>query len=258
MNMRFYKFRDKLDKWMQVAPRHPMTFAEWTKYYDDLKAERPVAYFITKTLPGYVENIFDPFYSLKRIIKSKFFTRTSLIDTGLNRNIYHEIDERMLHGIFNLLTDYVEVELASLHVCGYADDEYDVRQKYNYPNWYFWWTKWRSPEAGLDYLAWEEKLVYDDYENDELAGKPTPQAVKAMEVHELYNWWKNIRPNRLSAWTEYNEYIEKYPETKNNRSKEPEVFRGIFERMDALEKVYYDEDTEMLYRVIKIRQNLWS
>jgi hypothetical protein len=100
--------------------------------------------------------------------------------------------------------------------------------------------------------------------------KPTPQAVKAQEVLDLYRWWKDVYPNRpdphdASGWSEYCELKRKeHGETGLSfmkESKNPET-RALGDRAlkktHEIEQAYDDEDTEMLIRLIKVRHGLWT
>lgn len=90
--------------------------------------------------------------------------------------------------------------------------------------------KFIEQEKGLETHEWEKTLTYnEDYGIDtshENFGKPTLQALTAIEQQEIYDWWKaNKDANYISA-----EESDKYKE----------------------------KETEMLIRLIKIRDTLWT
>ena len=207
-------------------------------------------------------------------INNRWFIKTHALTSNLKRGGWHEYDTRLLHSVFDGLINFVEIEKAWKHyICLSKED----RKKYKMP-WYrkfFRLGRWRCPEAGIDYLDWEATLKNDEDgldKNDPEFGKPTPQALGAIEILKLYTWWKIDRPKRpdpmeasgLSAY-----YDEKNQEAKSkgedpimnmfseNRTKD-ERFEGLSNACHQMEQQQEDEDTEMLMRVIKIRHRLWT
>ena len=85
----------------------------------------------------------------------------------------------------------------------------------------------------------------------------------------MYLWWKNVYPNRpdphdASGWTEF---CERCRESKvggvlswldDKTEEEAEESRRILDRCHEIEEQYDTEDTEMLIRLIKVRQRLWT
>ena len=100
-------------------------------------------------------------------------------------------------------------------------------------------------------------------------GKPTGQALRAKELKELYIWWTvtyRARPDPYDAsgWTEYCEASrlanggklswvggDKSPELKKQSDKAHELLQKI-------ETAYEKEDEEMMIRLIKARDSLWT
>jgi hypothetical protein len=125
----------------------------------------------------------------------------------------------------------------------------------------------------LDNLDWQSKLVWHENECEEGSpniGKPTYQAEKALEILALYKWWTEVYPNRpdphdASGWTEYcDRKREEHGETGLSFMKEsanPEL-RALGDRAlmktREIEEAYEKEDEEMLIRLIKIRNSLWT
>lgn len=96
-------------------------------------------------------------------LKWRFITRTHLIDTKLEIGQWHDSDSKMLHGMFELLVDFVEVECANMYVMCFNDDCEDAGRKY--------------------LLATDEYTTYEHIE-------------KNKKVLRLYDWWKTQRPAR--------------------------------------------------------------
>lgn len=211
------------------------TFEEWDAWEAEAKAKYPLRFWIVETfIPG-AEDFLEAPYSLFKKVQiwyvNRFISKThALTSRNLERGQYHEIDTRILHCLFDTLTDFVECELASLATMldGFKHSSADA----SFPKR----KKRCQPEAGIAHLKWETTLVYDYVPpEDECYGKPTPQAQAAQEILELYTWWTSVRPSRVDP--------DSLPDRK--------------ERFQ-LEKTYLDEDQKMLHRLIDIRSSLWT
>lgn len=152
-------------------------------------------------------------YSIKNFFSSIYYWflyrfwskhKYHLIDTKLGYG-YHEIDDRLIHGMFELLVDYVEIE--SGHI-----DHGDVVEE---------------------------------------------------EIKELYYWWKVDRLHR-------DDYLIQFPkdpkgssslwllDPKYENAPEHESFKAVAQIRYEAVKDNYAEDTNMLIRLIRIRDKLWS
>lgn len=125
---------------------------------------------------------------------------------------------------------------------------------------------WRCPEAGIAHLKWASTLKKDESWVDKDSpdfGHPTVQAWTAMEILTLYNWWKWERPKRVdpsdvSGWSDYCDEVCKVSDNNFLNNKNYEQSRAILNRYGEIESKNDEEDTEMLLRLINIRQNLWT
>jgi hypothetical protein len=216
-------------------------------------------------------------YDVKYYVNNRWVTRTHSLTAhpkDIKPGEWCDVGNRFLPCLFNELVDFVEVELAWWHIA-WADPE--EKAKYNAPFWatgWFRWRTWRCPQAGLDNLDWQRSLRHDVdsgwQEGDPNIGKPTPQAVKAQEVLDLYRWWKDVYPNRpdahdASGWSEYCELKRKeHGDTGLSFMKEsanPETRAlgdAALTKTHEIEQAYEDEDTEMMIRLIKVRHGLWT
>ena len=159
---------------------------------------------------------------------------------------YHEIHERMLHAMFSLLQDYVEVGLSS--------------RSHN--------SKLTDPTLrGLEHLEWE------------IANCQGNQADAAKVIKDLYIWWTVERPQRLDPWTAV-EIWGKTREQKEDDQKKSSFFdfRGFIVKPRpfklgmkqtpgeqtcgdlsfAAEEFYNSQDTDMMIRLAEIRSSLWT
>lgn len=219
----------------------------------------------------------DALHAIKYYVNNRWVTRTHSL-TAHSKDIkpgdWCDVGNRFLPCLFNELVDFVEIELAWWHIA-WADPA--EKTKYKAPFWatgWFRWRTWRCPQAGLDNLKWQSELRHnvDDgwAEGDPNIGKSTPQAEKAMEILALYRWWKEVYPNRpdahdASGWSEYCELKRKeHGDTGLSfmkESKNPEL-RALGDaaliKSHEIEQAYDAEDEEMMIRLIKIRNGLWT
>ena len=102
-------------KWLKKKcyPNHPMVASaeEWCEW-EKVEKSKPLCYFFLNTVPSWWDkNIVSPINNGIYWFKYRFLSeyKYHLINTGLKHG-YHEIDERMFHGMFNLLKEYCEEE----------------------------------------------------------------------------------------------------------------------------------------------------
>jgi len=244
------------------------TLKEWREWETKVKAEEPLRYWVNETVPDFFKDLrktlMSPYHNTRQWIRHHFFDKYHIINTGLTPG-YYDSDTRMLHGMFNLLVDFIEVEKAWMHVVF----DKDARGKYKYPFWSIGWSRFKSfrnPEAGLAHLAWEISL--DDPSLDEYSSSPA-QAECAREQLALYTWWKNVYPNRpdpydASGWTDYCEKT-RTKEGKGflwdieDRTPEGEAeSRAALDKLREIEQAYEDENEQYLIRLVRIRKHLWT
>jgi len=146
---------------------------------------------------------------------------------------YHDLDIRMLHFMFDMLVDFVEIELAWMNVV-FTDKKPKLLKK-----WFF-----RSKKDGLDYLEWEIKETSGD------------QQKRAKIVKLLYTWWTKYRPQRHDPWDDIHfngNWNADWYRVGNNKELKKQMDEAY-----KIEGIYYDEDTEMLQTLIEIREDLWT
>lgn len=223
---------------------YSLPWGEWDEWEDDLAKRKPVRFFLAEKglngLQNFVMFPLDLWRTVRRRLMLRFVERPYCLDTGLSRWDWHEFDERIVHGLFNGLKDFVEVELASMFI---ATDQGEFKMKNG-----------RCPEAGVANLEWQTGLKYGEGDfvkkDDPRWGKPTPQAVSARKILALYRWWL-ARPDRpepaeASGWREACDSDDKRKRSKG------------FKRMQEIEDEYEREDEKMLVRLIKLRKSLWT
>jgi hypothetical protein len=260
------RFFNKIIDELTIDKPFALQWHEWDEWETKMRTERPFAYWLNETMPDFFRSIYKsttkPFNDLRYAIRVRVFDRYHVIPTGLKPG-YSDADTRMMHGLFTLLVDLVEVEKAWMHVVFDAE----ARKKYKHPWWSLGWTRFkafRDPAAGLAHLAWE--MTLDDPNLPETE-RSTHQAVAAREICELYHWWKDVRPNRpdthdASGWTEYcrdREAAGKHVLDFRKESEEDELrCRTALDLSRKIEAEQEQEDDDMLIRLVKIRRSLWT
>ena len=254
------------------------TTEEWDEWQSKAKGYHPVRYWLAEEglgkLQDFVTYPVRKIYDLKYYINNRYVTRTHAL-TAHHRDIkpgsWSDVGSRFLPCLFNELVDFVEVEQAWSHIAWGSKED---RAKYDAPFYatgWFRWRTWRCPQAGIDHLDWAMTLTlgtdWGVEETDPNHGKPTGQALRAKEIKELYLWWTTVYPNRpdphdASGWTEYCEKVREYNGGKLFGSKKtPELEKmgdKALKLSQKIEAAYDKEDEQMMIRLIKIRDSLWT
>ena len=269
----------KFADWLRGTPKPKAeTSGGWARWRRLAQASHPIRYWLADDGLDYLQKFFyyipDKLYGIKYYINNRWVTKTHALTahpSDIPRGEWRDVGYRFLPCLFNELRDFVEVELAWWHIA-WHDKEY--RAQYNAPFWstgWFRWRTWRCPEAGLDSLDWQMSLNNKDYvaEDHPDYGKPTPQAIHAREIYELYKWWTEVYPNRpdphdVSGWSDYckkkwskNKSIF-FDEDDDDPNADKVDTRPMLDMMRKIEEDYDAEDEAMMIRLIKVRQSLWT
>lgn len=255
------------------------TCEEWDYWDAKAKESHPFRYWFVETgldaIQKFVRWPIDTIYDIKYYCLNRWVTNTHQLTASakdIKRGEWCDVGYRFLPCLFNELVDFVEVEIAS-HQLLWLDEE--ESKKYKPPFWstgFFKTRTWRSAELGMNHLKWASELTYDSDmgfdETHENYGKPTPQALGAMEIIALYIWWKFTYPARQDA--EIISGLHDYHEARSaenggrlnfSSSKTPEErahLKMLLAENERIEQMYRDEDTEMMIRLIKVRDSLWT
>lgn len=264
--------------WLRGTPKPGAeTSRGWAQWRVASKEAHPFRYWLAEEGLDSIQNFLmwpiDKLYGIKYYINNRWVTKTHALTASpadISRGEWRDVGNRFLPCLFNELVDFVEIELAWWNIC-WADKE--KRQKYEAPFWatgWFRWRTWRCPQSGLDNLEWQRNLTNDDtwFEKDDpRIGEPTPQAIKAQEILDLYNWWKTERPARpdpyeVSGWSAICANRRKnYPNeflAEDRSDEERAESRKALDICNELEAAYEQEDEDMMIRLIKVRHGLWT
>lgn len=254
------------------------TSEEWHEWEERAKAAHPIRWWLAEEGLDYLQKIVyyptDKLHDLKYYINNRWVSRTHSL-TAHPRDIkpgqWQDVGNRFLPCLFNELVDFIEIEKAWSHIAWGSDE---TKAKYKPPFWasgWFRWRTWRCPQAGLDHLAWEITLKYDEDwmdKDDPKFGKPTPQAERAQEILDLYTWWTVDRPARpdahdASGWSAYCDAMRDENDGRLSwgSPKSPALKKQSDKALKLLQKIeaaYEKEDEEMMIRLIKARDSLWT
>jgi hypothetical protein len=269
----------KFADWLRGTPKGgAKTSDDWEAWRKLAQSTHRVRYWLAEEGLDHAQKFFygpaDLLYSIKYYVNNRFITRTHSL-TAHPRDIkpgqWSDVGNRFLPCLFNELVDFVEVELAWWHIAW--DDE--GKAKYKAPFWSKGWWRvrtWRCRQAGLDNLDWQMKLTLDrEYPDQDIPadkiGVPTSQAIRAREILDLYMWWTEVRPNRVdpyeaSGWTEYCAKMRELNDGSLFGSKTTPELKKLSNRshklLQKIEAQYEKEDTDMMIRLIKVRDALWT
>ena len=267
----------KFADWLRGTPKGgAKTSDDWDDWHNEASKKYPIRYWIAEEALDSIQNFIwwpvDKIYDIKYYINNRWVSRTHSL-TAHPRDIkpgqWCDVGYRFLPCLFNELQDFVEVELAWWQI---AWDQ-EARKKYKSPflaSGWFRWRTWRCPQAGLDNLKWQSELVWKEHECDpgsKMVGKPTYQAEKALEILALYKWWKEVYPNRpdphdAGGWSAYcnmrRERGDHMLDFEDRTPEEANMAKTALDKTHEIEQAYEAEDEEMLIRLIKIRNSLWT
>jgi hypothetical protein len=253
------------------------TSEEWDEWTTAAKMKHNFRYWLAEEglshLQDFVYYIPNRLNDVRYYINNRWVSRSHSL-TAHSRDIkpgnWCDVGNRFLPCLFNELVDFVEIEQA-WHHCMWSDE---AKTKFETPWWrkgWLRWRTWRCPEAGLEYLRWAETLTNEEFleEGEKHKAEPTYQAKAAKEIIELYTWWTVTYRNRpdpyeASGWSAHCDAMRiKYPGSflSSLNSKDPEDRKASDKAHKLLQKIeaaYEKEDEQMMIRLIKIRQSLWT
>jgi hypothetical protein len=267
----------KFADWIRGTPKIKCgTSEEWDVWEATAKAAHPVRWWIAEEGLDYLQTIVcyipDKLNDVRYYINNRWVSHSHAL-TAHPRDIkpgsWSDVGNRFLPCLFNELVDFVEIEQA-WHHCMWSDE---AKTEFEVPWWRSGWLRWRTwrcPKAGMEYLKWASTLTNEEFldEDKKHEAVPTYQATSAKEIIELYTWWTVTYRNRpdpyeASGWTAACEAQREANGGKLSFStpKDPALRKTqdkAHKILQKIEKDYAKEDEEMMIRLIKIRESLWT
>ena len=259
--MNFTSKRVDFKKWLFPTMPDAATMEDWDEWNNNAMKSK-FKWFIADTVPTWFAITFQ--YRYENVIgklKSKYIRKHNLIKiNSLEDDVWYDSDTRLMHGMFQLLVDFVELEKSHMEIMLNMDN----------PPRYMRKVKYRSAEMGIKYLDWEISLGKEGGTN---------QSKNAKTIKELFLWWKYDRPSRIelmdvkgSMGTSSNEFYSDMNDDKNDnerissmfasidrrKDKEPELYKDVNKAYEDAEAKYNKEDEKMLIKLVKIRKSLWT
>jgi hypothetical protein len=254
------------------------TATGWVHWRRDMKKDFPIRYFLSETLPNFFRfkvrmRITYPFRRLRSYYVSHFVRQHHIVKIHSLGPGWHDTDARIFHSAFDLLTDFVEQEKASMML---HNDEEIKKLGIKVPRTRWGHRNWRSRELGLMYLDWE--IALNDKKSPHYQPHCASQAKAAKEIKQLYLWYKDIRPKRYDAHSDddplYAEYRRVQDASKLSDDDSAmsdfmfldlphdhpvrQAFSAWSGEVNNLEEAYEAEDDKMLIRLVRVRHNLWT
>lgn len=201
---------------------------EWAQWKKAAREKHPMRYWIAEIGLNRLEKAFTwparQIQNVKCYIKNRYIYKTHVLASHtLRPGFWHEFDARMLHCAFDSLVDFVERDLAA-------------------------------------FTAFRENI-------DGGTSPDVLEEVSHREIFALYNWWKYERPVRpdpydASGYREISarkraanigigQTVPRDVATREEISSALKINREIRQN-------YYQEDQQMLIRLVNIRSSVWA
>lgn len=276
MSRTHYWSCSKFADWIRGMPKgEAKTSKGWNEWRKLAEETHPFRYWLAEEVLDHAQKVVyyipDTLHSIKYYINNRWVTRTHSLTahpSDIKPGHWCDVGNRFLPCLFNELVDFVEIEEAWSNI---AWDE-EARKKFKapfYSSGWFRWRTWRCPEAGIEKLKWAASLTDEEWLADEgkHQAKPTQQALNAIEILYLYNWWTKIRPMRMdphvaSGWSELCDQRRASGrdlfDFEDRTEEEKQHTREVLDRTTRYEEQHNKEDEEMMIRLIRVRHSLWT
>lgn len=235
-----------------ILPPHPpraMALGSWGDRDEKLKKHFPIRFFMWETFPELFEQYINrPYRDCKRWVRFRTWDKYHILKLDVSKS-YHDPDYIMLHSNFQILRNYVEIELAAwseVNNDGISDEQTSSFTRFRKVLHGMKFKKQRNPAAGLRHLDWEIR---------DTSGY---QQSSAKEQKALYLWWTIDRPLREEPYDSRLFDDHKDDDTSFKAIMTRPYDKELVEARHDMEKYYDAEDEEMLIRLMKIRKSLWS
>jgi hypothetical protein len=227
----------------------------------------PSSTFFARSMKGLINCLNRALHGLTYRMNNRWIARTHALTAhprDVTRGSWRDLGQRFVPCMFNELVNFVEIEAARAMVSG--NRELMKRYGCHWIHRFFFLSTWRSSEAGIDHLKWSMSLTNRDLMEEGDPEEPSHQARAAMEILELYSWWKEVVPAR-QRFEETGDW-RSYTEVRHSKGFELFAHEGAGERKEEAdrsvswsptnhERLHDEEEEQMMIRLIRLRHVLW-
>jgi len=244
----------KFKHWMAYSPPGALSARGWRLFNREYKKNAPIRYLLNKTIKRKIINrIVNNIAHVKYWIIYRTTERSHVVKTELKPD-YIELSKRMLYASFFLLKEHVEIDSAWHNHCVSGNLTFCEK----YMPFYNILTKFKNPELGVAYFEWAATLDNPALPPHE---QSPDQARSAREVLALYTWWTLLRPAREEATRTTYSYqgfeLGSLDSSFDVNAPDYVSYMAAMDKINDMEEIWEQEDTDMLIRLIKIRKSLW-
>lgn len=249
------KYLRKFKRWLAFSPPGGLTSQGWRSFNDEFKRLAPIRFWLHRDFKRiFVYPIKWKYEAIDDWIRYRTIAKYHIVETGLQPG-YNELSNIMLHANFNMLKDFVEVQLA--YRSYWADDTDTKSWCEKHMPMYYQFYEFRKPALGIKHLEWAATL--DDPTLPVFEQSPD-QAISARETLKLYKWWVEDRPERKPVEIRYPPHdISSVGFNSSNRNTaEYKIYRDDLDKSFNQGADWDQEDDRMLVRLMNIRRSMWS
>lgn len=205
--------------WFEFNPPFAASLEDWEKFDARFKADAPIRYHLNGIKDFFEYRVINSLKDVKWWVRHRTTDKYHQVDTGLSPG-YYDADTRLLHGVFSILKDFIEIECAK-------------KYRFFYP--------WRSrvmnnKRCGIEYMKAMGKA------NE----KENPKYLRATQaLLESYDYWTVQRPILVQ---ELDGFLDAHLPSDSNSVKE------YFKKERSLDR----QDTLYLQKITKHREFMWT
>ena len=260
-----YKFKffknsfKRIKHWLDYSPPDSLSSKGWRLFKEEFKQNAPIRYWLHNDFDKMFNPIRWKYRSMKEWFRYRTYDRYHVIQTGLPPS-YYDVSTQILHVNFNMLKDFVEVEQAS-QTFWWGDEAKKASWCMKHMPFYRFFYPFRRPDLGIKHFEWAATL--DDPKLPPHEQSPG-QANAAREILDLYDWWVNRRPARKEVdYPPYNnqglgDMLACFDDDFDRTAPDyVEHEKAVSKSVDQ-EREWDQEDEDMLIRLMKIRDHLWT
>lgn len=186
---------------------------------------------------------------IKSIVESIAYRTTkqyNIVKIRSLRPTYWDKDTIMLHAVMQIVVDFVEIECSFMEL----DRPFTLKERlYFAMPWFIRKDSWlRNRERGLNHLKHLESFYSEKVKSD------APKIIQ-----EVYVWWVDKRAARKDSDEWFGEELDKIKNSeKLSKAQKTKKIDSLVHKMSKLDDKHYREDTEMLKKIVSVRDFMWT